>query len=285
MILFFQNGRLGNQILQYYGLKKYFSSHKIIIFGCKELKNLFDNIEANFFLKENYFGGKFRVNILKILFLFLVKARVIGRITQSRSLRFNLSISRGILFNIFFLDSVYFQHQDCVKDLNSQITIKKKILLSAKNWFKKKNFLLNKNRLVFVHIRRDDFIHGPLKKFPSVLDLSWYQKAMILMSKKISKPVFILMGNDKFYMRDIFKESKSLIISDNSIEIDFALMSMCSHGILSASTIAWCGAFFAKTKKSNNMPSYFFAPKFWMGHRLKKWYPSNFFSEWITYLK
>ena len=70
MILFFQNGRLGNQILQYYGLKKYFSSHKLIIFGCNELKNLFDNIEYNFFIKSNYSSDKIRFNILKFFFFF-----------------------------------------------------------------------------------------------------------------------------------------------------------------------------------------------------------------------
>lgn len=284
MILIFQDGRLGNQIFQYCGLKKYFSNHNLFFFGCKELKNTFDNVEANFIL-ERYSGNKFRFHLLKFFFYLLVNMRIIGKITHSKKTIFSFNIKRGILFNIFVLDSMYFQHNDCIKDLAPQIFIKKKILQSARNWLKKKNILSVKNQLVFVHIRRDDYIHGPFKKFPSVLDLSWYKKAIVRISKEISRPTFIIMGNDRFYMSDVFKETKNLIISDNRAEIDFAIMAMCSHGILSASSLAWWGAFFSRTRKSNNFNTYFFAPKFWMGHRLKKWYPSNFFSKWITYLE
>jgi hypothetical protein len=108
---------------------------------------------------------------------------------------------------------------------------------------------------------------------------------MMHINKKISRPIFILMGNDKFYMKDIFKETDSLVISNNVEKVDLAIMTMCTHGILSASSFAWWGAFFSRTKTLTTIHSYFVAPKFWMGHRLKKWYPSNFFSEWIVYLK
>jgi hypothetical protein len=105
------------------------------------------------------------------------------------------------------------------------------------------------------------------------------------MRKKVNKPIFIVMGDDHHYIHDFFKESNSLFISDNSVEIDLSIMSMCTHGILSASTLAWWGAFFAKTRKKNVFHSYFIAPKFWIGHRFKKWYPQGFISDWITYLK
>jgi hypothetical protein len=284
MILFFQNGELGNQIFQYCGLKKYFPNHKLIFFGCEKLKNTFDNLEVSFISKEKYFSN-FRFLILKNILFFLVKLYIIGRIAPSKSFHFNFEMRRGILFNVFILDSIFFQHRDFIKDLKTQIVIKKNILQSARKWLKKKKIPFTQNRLVFVHIRRDDYIHGPFKKFPSVLDLSWYRKAMMHINKKISRPIFILMGNDKFYMKDIFKETDSLFISNNVEKVDLAIMTMCTHGILSASSFAWWGAFFSRTKTLTKIHSYFVAPKFWMGHRLKKWYPSNFFSEWIVYLK
>ena len=85
MIIIFQDGRLGNQLFQYYGLKKYFSNHNLIIFGCKELKNTFDNVEANFIL-EGYSSNKFRFYILKYFFFFLVNMRIIGKIAHSKKL-------------------------------------------------------------------------------------------------------------------------------------------------------------------------------------------------------
>ena len=93
------------------------------------------------------------------------------------------------------------------------------------------------------------------------------------------------MGDDSYYLHDVFKESKNLVISKNSFELDLIIMSYCLHGILSASSFAWWGAFFIKSKNINKTPSYFIAPKFWAGHRLKKFYPLGFFTNWITYLK
>ena len=90
------------------------------------------------------------------------------------------------------------------------------------------------------------------------------------------------MGDDTLYLRSVFKESKNLIISNNLPETDLSIMSLCSYGILSASSFAWWGAFYAKIY--NKKRNYFIAPKYWIGHRSKKWLPKNFFSKWITYV-
>jgi hypothetical protein len=41
-----------------------------------------------------------------------------------------------------------------------------------------------------------------------------------------------------------------------------SIMSFCCAGILSASSFAWWGAFFAKTHDKDN--SYFIAPNYWL---------------------
>ena len=48
MILFFENGRLGNQLFQYHGFKNYFPKQQLFFFGCKRLKNSFDNLDVSF---------------------------------------------------------------------------------------------------------------------------------------------------------------------------------------------------------------------------------------------
>ena len=60
-------------------------------------------------------------------------------------------------------------------------------------------------------------------------------------------------------------------------------MGLCSHGILSASSFSWWGALYSKNFNKNK--NYYIAPKFWVGHRLKKWIPNNFFTNWITYVE
>ena len=134
-----------------------------------------------------------------------------------------------------------------------------------------------------MHVRRGDYLLWPNKKFPAVLDFSWYKSSMSYLKKKIKKPIFILMSDDLHYIRDIFKESKSLIISKNIAEIDLSIMSLCSHGIMSPSSFAWWGSFFIKNNNLYKRPSYFIAPKFWAGHRSKKWFPKKFYFDWIIY--
>jgi hypothetical protein len=283
MIVFFEDGRLGNQLFQYYGFRKYFPHQQIIFFGCGDLKKSCDNLAAKF-IKISPELIKF--HILKLLFFLLVKIRIVGQMTQSTQNKvFKLVISRGIIFNVYIARSIYFQHEDCIKAIVNPPILKKKILSFAERWLKKNGILLHQHRLIFVHIRRKDYLNWPSSEFPSALDLSWYKKAMTQISKKISKPIFIIMGDDLPYIYDNFKSSNTLFISNNSPETDLAIMSMCSNGILSASSFAWWGAFFAKCRKFNKDHSHFMAPKFWAGYRLKKWFPSKFFSEWITYLK
>ena len=138
--------------------------------------------------------------------------------------------------------------------------------------------------MIFVHIRRGDYLYWPHPNFPAALNLSWYLKLISYLKKKISQPIFILMGDDLFFIKRHFKKSKYLIISENSPEIDLAIMTKCSHGIMSPSTFAWWGCYFIKSTKVNKKKSYFIAPKFWAGHGLKKWLPyKNFIFKWIMY--
>jgi hypothetical protein len=285
MILFFEYGRLGNQLFQYNGLKNYFPKHKIVLFGFKSLQKSFINLNANFVNLENYFNH-FSFRIIKKILHLLSDIGILGKITQSlKKKEFNLQSRPGLLWNIYVARNIYFQHNECIKRITSPPIFKKKNLKIAENWLKKKNSLHKNSNLVFIHVRRGDYLYWPELNYPAVLDLEWYKKAITTIKKKIKKPIFIIMGDDQYYLRDVFKESKSIIISKNTPEIDLAIMFCCLHGILSPSSFAWWGAFFIKSKNMNKSTSYFIAPKFWAGHRLKKFYPLGFFTNWITYLK
>jgi hypothetical protein len=287
MIIFFRDGRLGNQLFQYFGIRKYFSNHKLIFIGLPELHKTFVNILATFlFFNIKPSNYNLKIFLLQKIFIFFVKIRLIGQISElNDGKKYKLIIQNGILFNCYLAKSLYFQNQECHKNLNVKLILKNKFLNIASDWLKANIPSVDRSRLIFLHIRRGDFTSFPSTKYPAVLDLIWYKKAMFYMEQKIDKPIFIVMGDDPKYICDVFKESHSLIISNNSLEIDLAIMSMCSHGILSASSFSWWGAYLSKSNKFNKISSNFIAPKFWAGHRAKKWFPINFFSEWITYLE
>jgi hypothetical protein len=214
----------------------------------------------------------------------LVKLRIIGEITESHKEKKNkIQIIYGIFYNIFVAQEIYFQNRESVLKIKKLPVLKKKILSKAQRWLKKKNIFKKKSQLVFVNIRRGDYIFWPNKKFPAILNLSWYQRSMKYVKQKIKKPIFIIMSDDKFYVKDVFKEGKNLIISENEYEIDFAIMTLCSHGIMSPSSFAWWASFLIKMNERVKSSSYFIAPKYWAGHRSKKWFPLNFYFSWIEY--
>jgi hypothetical protein len=280
MIIFFEYGRIGNQLFQYQGLKNYFPKQKLFFFGCASLQNIFNIIDATFInLKINSLLHK----VLKKIFIFFVKLRIFGEIKEiTVNDNTKLYVRRGLLWNVYIAHNIYFQHDSFINKITNPPSIKKKYLILGKNWLIKKEVFKKKSNLVFVHIRRGDYLSWPDVNFPAALDLRWYKKNMLNIKNRVKKPIFVIMGDDTLYLRSVFKESKNLIISNNLPEIDLSIMSLCSCGILSASSFAWWGAFYAKTH--NKKRNYFIAPKYWIGHRSKKWLPINFFSKWITYV-
>lgn len=284
MILFFEHGRTGNQLFQYVGLKKYFPDERIIFLGCEDLRQYFDNIEAQFIPKRAVSRWVLPFELLKRIAFFLANARILGRVTEdSSATRYKLFVRNGIFWRIFVPQNVFCQHRDVLENIESPPVLKPYLLEKAIDWLCAKGINPEFDSLVFVHIRRGDYLYWPSKEFPAVLDLGWYKRAINSILEKNSTAVFILMSDDQYYLRDIFEESEKLAISDNAPEIDLAIMSLCCSGVLSASSFAWWGAFFAHTEKKEN--THFIAPKYWGGHRSKKWHPPNFHTEWITYIE
>jgi hypothetical protein len=283
VIFFFENGRLGNQLFQYYGLRQYFREHRLVFFGCEDLRKNFNSVDVCLFLKRGL-GSKIFFRLLKHIIFCLVSIRVLGRITEdTESLVFKVGIRRGLLSNIYLAQNVFFQHNHVIKQIKIVPKLKHDLEKVALSWLSKMRIDLDSKSLVFVHVRRGDFLEWPSRELPAVLNSNWYKKAMKCMQEKIENPVFVLIGDDQFYLRNNFKESKKIVISDNPPEVDLAIMSFCHSGILSASTFSWWGAFYARSKQKQN--AIFLAPKYWCGHKIKKWYPLNFRTDWITYIE
>lgn len=282
MILFIENSRLGNKLFQYIGLKKFFPKEKLFFFGRENIKLLFENVDFNYVNLEKLYISLFYA--IKYLFLFLIKIRLIGAIYENTSKKnFKIKIKRGICWWVLVSHNNFFQHTEIIENIENPPTLKPKLINKGIRWLKTKNINTTKNKIVFVHIRRGDYLKWPSNSFPAALGIDWYKKSIKLIKKKMKNPIFILMSDDQKYVHDLFNETDTLFISDNNPEVDLSIMSLCSSGILSASSFAWWGAFFAKT--NNIGDNYFLAPKYWVGHKKKQWWPKNFLSKWIYYIK
>lgn len=283
MILFFENGRFGNQLFQYVGLKKYFPNGELVFFGCEELQQYMDNVDVRF-IRKGMLWRSMPLWLIQRIVWFLVSARVLGKITEKKhTKRFDLFIRKGLFWKIFVAQNVFFQHRDIMEHINDPPVLKPYLQEKAIGWLHAKGLNPEGDPLVFVHIRRGDYLHWPSREFPAVLDLEWYKRAMGLIRQKIGSPIFVLLSDDRFYVKDVFEESNDLVISDNEPEVDLAIMALCRSGVLSPSSFAWWGAFYARAGREDNL--HFMAPKYWVGHRAKKWKGANAHTEWINYIE
>jgi hypothetical protein len=282
MIIFFENGRLGNQLFQYAVLKKLYANHRLVFFGCGVLKHALASVDAIIIEKEKV--PRWLMFGLKQLFLLLTNLRMIGVIQESRgndgyAVRHNW----GILFGIYLLKPSFFQHEIMLEKFNPDLRIHDDHLRMGSEWLNTKIDKLSVEKLVFIHIRRGDYLTWPNREYPAVLDKKFYTKAMGRMREMIKNPIFILLTDDPHYAKDCFGDEASILISENDLLVDLAIMSMCQHGILSASSFAWWGAWFSRSYSENT--GIYMAIKFWVGHRKKEWKPEGFITNWITYIE
>jgi hypothetical protein len=162
--------------------------------------------------------------------------------------------------------------------------VKSEHILAASKWLLDNDLSPCSPSLVFLHIRRGDYINYPDQASPAVLDLTWYLKAIECIKTKVPSPSFVVVTDDYYYALDFFKNLPNFFISNNSFYQDFALMTLCSHGIMSPSSYSWWGAFYALLGH-NESPHIYLAPKYWIGHRKSALYPPGFEFDWITYIE
>jgi hypothetical protein len=284
MIIFLGNGRLGNQLFQYSYLINELPNERAILVGFDEAAELCDL--SNFYVIPKKHFGKISYVAIRGVITLLGFIRLISRIEEDVSgFEFKITKNYGLFFNIILIRNSFFQHKKFTQDLLSDLKIKSQHLDAAK-------FLISQafdaeltRKLVFVHIRRGDYVEWPSTQFPAVLPAKWIFNAMEYFKNKIESPIFLIYTDDRHYAQDVLSNRADIVLMDsiNAIE-DMATMSLCNFGILSASSFSWWAANFARKNLSQKTNHEFVAPNFWAGHASGKWFPPNFCSQWLTYL-
>jgi len=281
VIVFFEHGRLGNQLFLYAAIKELYPNQRLVFFGFAALKQAIEPIDALIIEKEKL--PRFLMVGLRHFLLVLVRLRIIGVIQESRGgSSYFVKVTKG-LFRIYLLKDSFFQHKTILKKLNKNLRISDDYTHIASDWLSNKIVKSSDQNLVFIHIRRGDYLTWPSCQFPAVLDKRWYTKAMDQMREKVKNPTFLLLTDDPYYAKDCFGDQPDILISENDQLVDLALMSLCQHGVLSASSFAWWGAWFSKAH--NDDEGTYIAPKYWGGHRKSEWVPEGFITNWITYIE
>lgn len=281
--LIFKNyGQFGNQIFQYAALKKLAkNSNNVICYGFEDFHQAFENIDVRMINSSTPNNLILIYNILYKIANYLSQKKVVSRVGELKKIdETELIESKGFFKNFAFVDKSYFQSE---KYFNSSdikhLSLKSGLREYASDQVRS---LCGDNVPIFVHIRRQDYVKWPTRENPAILPAAYYEKCINIIKKHVANPFFFLTSDDTYYARDIFTDLKNSYISSGSSLEDFALMTQCHGGILSASSFAWWAAYFAKL---NHNQSFFLAPKYWGGCRMQRWYPASVKSSFLNYIE
>jgi hypothetical protein len=286
MIFFFECGRLGNQLFQHHGIRNYFPNHRIVYFGFESLASTVEPIDATIVHRRDLLDSNRLYRLIRYLLTNLAKWRIIGRISEGQHVdSHTVDVRNGLIPKIYFFEPAYFQHKNLLNE-PPIFKLKADMASEALEWLNRKGLDPNIHEFVFVHVRRGDYIRWPSSHAPAVLELDWYRRAIDQARKAIEKPIFIILTDDPFYVRDVFEESDDMVFSDNTPTVDLAIMGMCRHGILSSSSFALCGAWMSRTRIApyRDTAQLYIAPKYWIGRRTKEWFPEGIDAPWITFV-
>lgn len=269
MIVFFRNGRLGNQIFQYVGVSGVRrSGESILLVGFDELIQTFDGVDA----RSISLGSGLLLRLFeryKAKFVtFLQYGMRFGLIRQDldaglRAVRKDLSIHSVVDLRDDFPSESAGDPQ-AIRGLQ----FKSHLQQGARRRIQEH---ANRYQPVFVHVRRGDYLTWPSAAQSAALPDWWYLRALEHVKQRIPRARFLVMSDDIDACRSMFADVADVTILEGSPSLDLATMSKCVAGVLSPSSLAWWGARFAS---HSGAAGPFIAPKYWAGHATAKWFPT-----------
>lgn len=284
MIIFFESGRLGNQLFQYCAIRKFNNTEPVVAIGMQELKSLFTGVE---FVGSSVFGRFLEKIIKKIGKEYFVRiTQEKGWITLVEEVRSlsgaSFKVTPGWIKKIVYFNEGYYQSENIVESkITNRLVLKDDIVSSARKILEQ--IPCQPEDRFFVHIRRGDYLTWPTSNSPAVLPLSWYRTQMARIRAKVPAAHFIVVSDDHLYIEECFSKEKNVSVVKGEMKMDFAVMTKClGGGVLSASSFSWWGAYFCRR---TNPQAIFLAPFFWGGHRQEKWHPEGVSTSWINYAR
>jgi hypothetical protein len=264
MIFFFGDGRLGNQLFQYVFIRSMcHPSHTVVSYNFEDISALFDSVSNVINIRNKYLRYALRKFLLPIM-------HGLARLRLISSFKVNTYNEQGFtvpdttftkttgLFPVVYVYPCFAQSETFFSDVEAnRLTIKKTFLDKAEQFLAA---IPEKHTKVFLHIRRTDYITFEVLGKPGVdLPLSYYQNAIRHYEEIISDPFFVFLTDDAQYVNNAFQDIPNKVVSNNSMFVDYAIITLCEYGVMSNSSFCWWAAYMMKNRK------HVFAPKYWLG--------------------
>ncbi len=280
VIVMVESGRLGNQVFQYLALRSVAApKERITLLGFDHLRATFDGVDARFV--------RIASNPLKHL-VSLDLAKVVqgaGRLPAVGAVREDASglPLRGKNSPLALVEPSWFQHDSVLRVPALEVLTVKPRWRSAAQDFLTDNGLRGEST-AFVHVRAGDYRVWPSAEFPAILTPHWYRSRIEELRHEHPGLAIVAIGDDPEYTSEVIQGIPGAQHfsgeSATAYAEEFALMTLCSFGVLSASSFAYWGAYFSKRDHPHGR---FLGPRFWAGHATGEWFPHEFTAEFIDF--
>lgn len=281
--VFFESGRLGNQLLQYAVLRSRFPAAQLHFFGLDALRRAVA-CERTRFVPD---GGRWHwpVRLLRRALGALATLRLIGvahEVREGGDCR--LELRPGLLRSLVLVRPAWFQHAVFESSIDASLDLDAVVRNAARRYLDDELRARGGDlQPVFVHLRRGDYLSFPDPAAPAALGREWTLAALDELRAHLPHPLWVVCSDDLPYARALLAGQDAVFCDRGEIG-DLAVMSMCQAGILSPSTFSWWAARLARMRLAAlGRDGLFLAPRCWVGHRRGEWYPAGFEFPWIHY--
>lgn len=269
MIIFFADGRLGNQLFQYSFLESVRNPGELMITAGMELIQKYFRVMPFFNIrKDNRWSRFFAYEILNRIMYWLAKVRIITSITVDTEKvqgvereRATYTIKPGLIEGVKYVGLGYFQSEIFFDSQKiSHIKLKETYLKQAQKYL---SSIKLKGIPVFVHYRRGDYKNFEISGEKTDIPISYYHRAISKMSRHYAKAYYIILSDDRGEAKSIFANLERCVFSPyDDPGVDFAIMTLCQGGILSPSSFSWWGSYMMENR------GYVIAPRYWLGYNV-----------------
>ena len=165
-----------------------------------------------------------------------------------------LTVKDGVYLDGCFQSEKYFKNIENI--IRNDLRFKKEVFGKESAIYKEQISNLNS---VGLHIRRGDYLKSQLH---NVCNMRYYAKSIAYMQNQLVSPHFFVFSDDLEWCYENIHISNCSFVNiqaakKNSV-IDFQLMSLCKHNIISNSTFSWWAAWL-----NNNHEKVVVAPNRW----------------------
>lgn len=280
-VIFFEEGRLGNQLHQYSFLRSAFPNSLIILIGFNDLKAYLGPATRK--TNKTVFISTKKVKPFPEWILKLFLTLKIASCLSENSDRCTVNISRCLFIRPLIVIIKGYYQSIAFKSSSLTVSPSENLLNKAYEWLQT-NKVANILSCYFIHVRRGDYLNlGTFGMHDSpALPLHWYLSQISYITEMTINPCFILCSDDVTWSKKMFGHLSNVLFAPGDTTLDLVIMENClGGGILSPSSYSlWASHAIAR----RNPTAILLAPYFWVGWPVSQWYPPNVEMPWIKYI-